>query len=915
MRPLRLYLRAFGPYLEETQLDFTRFENAGIFLISGPTGGGKTALLDAMSFALFGRATGGRRDFASMRCMSAGESVPTVVEYDFSLHGKAYRFRRSRYYHVNRNTKLSEPRETHECFTLENGEASPLDSGSESTVRRKAEELLHLTGEQFAQVIVLPQGEFLKLLRASSRDKGEMLRTLFGAGQWKTLTDRLAARAKGLEDRLRELEARKSSLLQKEGLETPAALEQAVADAARQERELRERVGELERRAAESEKLLRAAEAWKRLESSLESAQKAERAALEKKAQWDKKAPEAAALRERAKSLREQAVALAQDSARLTERRERLRQALEEKRLAQKARQEAATLRKDLAELEKSRAELSARMEKGESFCKMCREASRSLPGLLENRQRLEQAAKAQKELLRRQEELQRARRELEQARAGSESARAVSLALSRQLEQQEALRLRSAALSLSSGLLPGQPCPVCGSREHPAPAAGEESLFDGKAFEALRAGEADARRESLRKAAVLESRQEEARRAETAVEEQKKDPSLGEATPEETDWALERARQAVAAAKRDADRLGAAEEKLAALERERTSAALREQAEREKLSALEAQAEECERRAAGEQKSLPDSDPEALDRLLAESKARYDKTEREAAALLEQAEQTESQRAKAAEALALSRKALDSARRDAEAFEAPWETAPSLEEAREAAAALREESLRCRESFGRAAQSTAALRSALKAVQSLLAEQPGLEESFSRTARLAKALGGTNPKKLPILQYALSIMLDEVLGCANRFFSALSRGRYALRLMDGPKGGNALSGLDLEVLDGASMLPRSIETLSGGEQFLASLSLAFGLSQVVQEHSGAVRLDSLFIDEGFGSLDGETLDAAMKALALLQGGEGNGRLIGIISHVSELKGRIPDRIEVTRDSLGFSHASLAPGR
>ena len=174
--------------------------------------------------------------------------------------------------------------------------------------------------------------------------------------------------------------------------------------------------------------------------------------------------------------------------------------------------------------------------------------------------------------------------------------------------------------------------------------------------------------------------------------------------------------------------------------------------------------------------------------------------------------------------------------------------------------------------------------------------------------AKLAEALSGKNPRKMPILQYVLSIMLDQVLVSANRFFSTLSRGRYALRLMDAPKGGNAYGGLDLEVLDGASMLPRSIETLSGGEQFLASLSLAFGLSDVVQAHSGAVGLDAIFIDEGFGSLDGETLDTAMKALAMLRQG---GRLIGVISHVSELKSRIPCRVEVTRDGEGFSQVQI----
>ena len=182
MRPLRLLLQAFGPYLEKTELDLTQFDETGLFLITGPTGGGKTSLLDAMCFALYCKATGGKRSFGGMRCMSAPQELPTLVEFDFSLQGETYRFRRSQYTHINRNTKAPELRETHECFRLEEGEFRLVESGSESAVRRRAEELLHLTCEQFSQVIVLPQGEFLRLLRANSNDKGEMLKTLFPPG-------------------------------------------------------------------------------------------------------------------------------------------------------------------------------------------------------------------------------------------------------------------------------------------------------------------------------------------------------------------------------------------------------------------------------------------------------------------------------------------------------------------------------------------------------------------------------------------------------------------------------------------------------------------------------------------------------------------------------------------------------------
>ena len=140
MRPLRLLLQAFGPYLDRTELDLTQFQEHGLFLITGPTGGGKTSLLDAMSFALYCRATGGRRSFAAMRCMSAPEDLPTLVELDFSLQGETYRFRRSQYTYRKRN-KETELRESHECFQWKEGDFQLLESGSESAVRRRAEEL------------------------------------------------------------------------------------------------------------------------------------------------------------------------------------------------------------------------------------------------------------------------------------------------------------------------------------------------------------------------------------------------------------------------------------------------------------------------------------------------------------------------------------------------------------------------------------------------------------------------------------------------------------------------------------------------------------------------------------------------------------------------------------------------------
>jgi len=908
MKPLRLLLQAFGPYPEKTELDLTAFDETGLFLISGPTGGGKTALLDAMSFALFGRATGGRRTFDAMRCMAARDDTPTLVEYDFSLQDEIYRFRRTRYVHINRNTKLPEFRDSHECFLLENGEFRLLESRSETAVRNRAEELLHLTAEQFSQVIVLPQGDFLRLLRANSRDKGEMLRTLFAADRWKSITDSFNSRAKALEGKLRELEARKSSLLQKEKLETATALEQQVQAAEEQEAALRAGNETLTKQAKEAEALLQTAEAWQRLRSALEEAQKTRKTASERRDQLERQAPAALEQRRQAEKRRQEAIALAKETTLLTERRENLRQAAETKNQAAAARTSVEEIRSALAKLEQQGKELSARLEKGAVFVRQYQEAARVLPGLLEQRQALEKTENAYSELDLRKEAAERAEKSLASAEQAAEKQKVLSEALTRQLEQQEALARRNATLGLSRSLRPGEPCPVCGSKEHPAPAHGESALLNGEELEALRAGEKEARQKGLQTAAFREARREELDKAAAALKEQESlCAELGIASEEARRKALE-LQETIQKTKNDADLLDKAQKRVTELSQEKEKTAARENAQREKLSALEARAEELERRADEMEQACAGMDAGALEALLSEKQKRYQKAEEEAAQLLKKAEQADLERQKAETALSLACSALEKAEREAAAFRAPWESPPDLPALRERAAALREESQKSFQELGKAEQVTRSLKAAFRAVRELEAESAGLEQAYSRTARLARSLSGNNPQKLPILQYVLSIMLDEVLVSANRFFAALSRGRYALRLMDGPRGGNALSGLDLEVLDGASMLPRSIETLSGGEQFLASLSLAFGLSEVVQNHSGAVRLDSLFIDEGFGSLDGETLDTAMKALGMLRGG---GRLVGIISHVSELKNRIPGRIEVSRDSSGASHAKI----
>lgn len=904
MKPLRLSAQAFGPYLERVEIDFTKFEEAGLFLITGPTGGGKTSLLDAVCFALYCRATGGKRDFSGMRCMSAPMDLPTQVEFDFSLGGKGYRFRRCRFYKTNRRTKEPQIQESHECFTLENGEARLLESGTETAVRRRAESLLHLSCEQFSQVAVLPQGEFLRLLRAGSQEKGEILRTLFSAEIWKSLRDAFAQRNKSLEEESRRLSDLQAGLLSQAHAETPAALEEAVKEREGKIRALKGEGEKTSKELREAQALLQARENHARLEQDASQAQKAWESACQRREALEKSAPQTAEKRAQAGEAQKQALAAAQEEARLEGQLLEARRAEETRKKAEEARLTQQKRQKEADAFAQKLQEAQARLEKGLACEAEYRAGAERLPALLEERAKLEKALSALEELEKRRKVLKKAEQaRLKGEKAAGEAEEALS-ALAARLEEQEALRRQNAALELAQGLEEGMPCPVCGSMHHPAPAKGGGRVLSERELESLRSAEKKARAASQEALGGLRAAEKALEEARAAWEAQ---TALCKGLPpqEEASRQMEEAAAREQEARRGAKLLAPARARLEELRKEREQLSASAAQLREAASALGAQAAELERQAAESAGKPSAADVEKQAR---EKRQARKGLEEKAAALLKQAEEEASALARAGEAGKLAGAALEKAKESLAAFPAPWEEPPDLEGLRRRVESLREKSMEAAKSLAREGAELKTERERLSQLSELREKLAALEGVYSRVAKLSRLLSGNNPRKLPVLQYVLSVTLDQVLVSANRFFALLSRGRYALRLMEGPKGGNAYAGLDLEVLDGASMLPRSIETLSGGEQFLASLSLAFGLSDVIQSHAGAVELESIFIDEGFGSLDAETLDTAMKALSMLRSG---GRLIGVISHVSELQTRIPSRIQVARDSEGFSHAQV----
>lgn len=898
MKPISITMKAFGSYLSTTTLDFTNLGKNPIFLITGATGGGKTTILDAMCFALYCRATGGRRSWSSMVNTAAPQDAETLVDFVFSLGGESYRFFRSQQRYAARGTGAIKVKEEHSCYRMENGEWSLLVSGAESRVREKAEELLGLTCEQFSQVMVLPQGDFLKLLLASSREKAQMFQTLFATERWASVTLRLKKMADEVQQQAKEAAAARALILEREEAATAEALEQKCRETetalTETEAQLSSLKKELEKRNAD----YNAALALDRKFADRQTLQAALAALNGRKEAMEQKKTALAKSRA-ARAIYPYFTTMAQTkrdhSAKLAARKiaqEALSRAQADWEQAQalpayvkKSREEATAL-----------AQRAAKMETALSAARRFQQVNAEL------KQTETRLSAAQKEQEKQVVALKDAQSRYQAGRSYLEGTQEESRKIPQLAAEVQRITQQNAAAALAAGLEDGVPCPVCGAVHHPVPAAKSAALEEAqqKLEEAKKAGELTVKYEKRLK--ELEELQKNAQEQLDAGRE-----PLAE---------LERSRASLKAAARE------------------IAAALNEQSDPKQIemlrndatkdaAALTAAADKAETRIAAAQSALAAAQAAA---------AATERAEAEAAAAQKEAETRWGTQAKAAnwDPETDFSKILLTPGEEANAEQALESYAASLRSKQEQLAKLEQEltgqekpepepakalleetqqkNSQAAQRKGSLARTVESMRQSLKKLTALSAQSAALEERYARTNRLSMLLSGKTGLKIPLHQFVLGIMLDDIVSCANQFFSTFSNGRYSLNRISGATGGNALGGLDLQVFDAFSGGTRGVETLSGGELFLASLSLAFGLSDVVQGYSGSVHLDSIFIDEGFGSLDQDTLDTAMKALLQIQQ---KGRTIGIISHVSELKARIPAQIVVSKAADGGSRAEI----
>ena len=932
MRPLRLTLSAFGPYAAETTLDLEKLGKGGLYLITGDTGAGKTTLFDAITYALYDHSSSGIREGSMLRCKYADDKTPTFVELEFEVHGVRYT--------VRRNPEYQRPKARGEGMTTEKADATltypddrpPVTKAKDVTAA--VQEIIGLDYNQFSQIVLIAQGQFTKLLNASTEERSRIFRKLFRTQRYAQLQERLQAEASALNQQRTAQNAKLDSLL--DGLqfspedpdaealrtlcaqtvpETALALLDALT--ARQAAALEEAGTALQATEAQLDTVqqqLGAAAQAQRLAQQL-AARQAELAAAKPaldaaRAEADRHAGDAAQLDALTAQVTQAQSALAAYDALDT----LCRQQTEARDAARLA---AAQAHKRRTQLDSLNAALAA----AETELAALADADTRLLALQNRSAQLTQRGEALAKL---EQRLADCQRQAKTAHKAQESYRAAAAAQDEARARRDALErafLDAQAGLLAESLTEGTPCPVCGSTHHPARALLPHTAPTQAQVEAARQAAAEADRQAQTAsvaaqsalAAANEAKASLRRDAETLLPERFTTPegtvpltfALMTNVLAEENAALQTAQADCAAQCRQAE---AACRRKAQLEADR-------QAKTRQRPALEQAAAEADRSAAAQNASADALEGQIAQRRAAlpyprraDAQAALDKLEADRRTLrtgmdtaqrkLKQAEQTVAAAEAAVEAL--------TAQQTAAQKELPTRSAEELTAQQTELTAARE-SLRSREKQLSAQllpnrKTAAQYRAAAEARQTL-------ESRWQWVSALAATAGGTltSKQKIKLEAYIQMNYLDRILRYANTRLMQMTAGQYELERI-GAENQRSQSGLDLGVIDHYNGTRRSVKTLSGGESFKASLALALGLSDEVQSSAGGIRLDTLFLDEGFGSLDEESLELAIRVLSGLTEGD---RLVGIISHVGALKDRIDRQVVVHKARTGGSTVEL----
>ena len=919
MRPLKLTIAGFGPYAGAQELDFEALGTSGLYLIAGDTGAGKTTIFDAITFALFGEASGGSRKSDMLRSKYARAEDPTYVELTFTYGGQTYTVRRNPAY------ERAKTRDVGTTSQLADAQLT-LPDGSVVTklkdVNRAVQEIIGLSREQFAQVCMISQGDFRRLLEADTETRKKIFKDIFGTGLYADLQTRLKDEASALDRQMAEARlsiqkytddmkcAGNSDFcadVQKaktDGLPT-AELTELFENLLKEDRLLKTKLDEQVKAAEDAikelEKQTEAVEAYRQTKEKLDKLSDAEQKQKDaRKAAKDAlnsaetaKKEQLPELTERLGTLRSQLSSYGDLDIKNKALQDNEKLLKQEQQKLDQAEAQTTTLAEELSALKDKQAKLKDSGEEKKELdhqLQQCTDRKHTLKALLDDFKNLHEEQKTLADIQKDYLVLADAAKKRLQA-----------------YDQMQRAFLNAQAGILAKGLQDGVPCPVCGSLEHPHPAElpahapTEDAVKQAKTFyDDAQSAASDASNAAAAQVATMDTKKDALRKklekllpdtaeeqAEAAAQEQLHD----------CETQIDELNTKIEAAKKNIRIKSELDEKIPKKADARKAAEDDWYNADKQIGILQTEHKTLAEQIGKLQKSLAFPDKSSAEKKISE-------LQEQSEALEKALSDAQEQQTKTLEALGVTRGAIEQLQKQletgadgnldnlSEQLEAQNKQKNALEEQRQTVLTQIEVNGQARDKIDKQ--------------RGKLEE---LETQCTWLNALVRTATGTLPgkAKIDLETYVQTTYFDRILERANLRLQKMSGGQYDLKRRRNADDLKSKSGLELDIVDHINATERSVNTLSGGEAFLASLSLALGLSDEVQMSTG-IHLDTLFVDEGFGSLDSEALGKAYQTLAGLT--EGN-RLVGIISHVSELKERIDRQIVVAKDPDGSSHAEL----
>ncbi len=922
MRPLKLKMSAFGPYAGVTEIDLEKLGKNGIYLITGDTGAGKTTIFDAITYALFGEPSGENRKSSMLRSKYANPETPTEVELVFVDSDKEYV--------IKRNPDYVRPTKKGAGMTMQKAEVTLINPDGKVLTRTKEvesaiREIIGVDRNQFSQIAMISQGEFLKLLLADTKDRQKIFRDIFKTDYYRILQDKLKIQSGALSKKYDEIKSNVKQYINDILCDENDVLSIEI-DKAKLGNMMTSDIIEVVNKIVEKDmKTLNKIEADS--EKIFKEIEKLNQA-LEKEKEYVKSAEELARAKQEQKT---QILILEQIRKKLVEL-EKIKPDIENRQrqvteiemqysdydiLLEKKKKESSlkqNINHIIEENNENKNEIENLNKKLESYKEEIVAGSslgEEKQKLINSKEQLENKKNGTQALIERLENYKLLEKELEKAQKKYIDAASVSEDMLNKYNVLNKLYLDSQAGILAETLAEGQPCPVCGSLLHPQKAV--------KPIEAPSEAELKkARKEADKRAKETEEASREASKSSGRVASEKE--SLLEAISNaigavEFDVAYGEVLELLKITEKDLDEIKC---KIQETEKRIKCRELIEEEIRnieEEAKKLSGTISELEKEISagsaklGEYKKQLD---ELSQKLIYETKEEAQKyvlmMNKEIDSYKLVAKMEENENIKTQKILGELDGKLKELEKQLEKRKKIDEK--HIKEEKDILDNKKEENNRqCKIVSDR----ISANKRFLKNVGHKLSELSEVEEKLVWMKDLSDTANGDikGREKVMLETYIQGTFFDRIINRANTRFMIMSSGQYELIRRREAANKQSQSGLDLDVVDHYNGSVRDVRTLSGGESFKASLSLALGLSDEIQSNAGGISIDTMFVDEGFGSLDEESLQQAIRALSSLS--EGN-RLVGIISHVSELKEKIEKQIIVTKEKSGGSKATVIVG-